>query len=155
MLIMSVLLLQTLGCLFSAMHPLRCVLRAQGCLRLGPLASGSQLQLRTCRAHSSHHSTASLSSERQQENEVRKDFTSKLDTGPTFQDFLRSASAPQEKPSSPDVEDPPPYLTADELLGRQRKGWFYVSSLFGLPALFLSNINGLILFFFCRPSQNA
>ncbi|XP_017504316.3 mitochondrial tRNA methylthiotransferase CDK5RAP1 isoform X1 [Manis javanica] len=103
------------------MHPLRCVLRAQGCLRLGPLASGSQLQLRTCRAHSSHHSTASLSSERQQENEVRKDFTSKLDTGPTFQDFLRSASAPQEKPSSPDVEDPPPYLTADELLGRQRK----------------------------------
>ncbi|KAK2504439.1 hypothetical protein MC885_016589 [Smutsia gigantea] len=59
--------------------------------------------------------------ERQQEDEVRKDFTSKLDTGPTFQDFLRSASTPQEKPSSPDVEDPPPYLTADELLGRQRK----------------------------------
>ncbi|XP_012521168.1 PREDICTED: LOW QUALITY PROTEIN: CDK5 regulatory subunit-associated protein 1 [Propithecus coquereli] len=59
-----------------------------------------------------------------QEDGVQKDFSSKLATGPTFQHFLRSASALQEKLSSPEVEDPPPYLTVDELLGRQRKVYF-------------------------------
>ena len=121
------------------MHPLQCVLQAQ---RWGPLASVSWLLLRTCRAHSGVPSTSCPSSERQQEDGVRKDFSSKLANGPTFQHFLRSASAPQEQP---DVEDPPPYLTVDELLGRQRKGWFYFSSLFRLPALLLSRIHSLIL----------
>ena len=124
------------------MHPLQCVLQAQ---KWGPLASVSWLLLRTCRALSNLPSTACPSPEKQQEDGVRKDFSSRLATGPTFQHFLRSASAPQEKP---DMEDPPPYVTVEELLGRQRKGWFYFSSLFGLPALLLSSIDGLILNYF-------
>lgn len=138
MLVMPVLL-QTLGCWFSAMHPLRCVLQVQ---RWGPLASMSWMLLRTCRAHSSVHGTTCPSPERQQEDGVRKDFSSRLAIGPTFQHFLRSALAPQEKP---DVEDPPPYLTVDELSGRQRKGWFYFSFPFGLPALLFSSIHDLIV----------
>ncbi|EHB11308.1 CDK5 regulatory subunit-associated protein 1 [Heterocephalus glaber] len=102
------------------MHSLQCVLQAQKSLRWGPLAAMSWLLLRTCRAHSSLPTSASPSPERQ-ENGVRKDFSSRLATGPTFQHFLRSTSAPQEKPSSPEAEDPPPYLTEEELLGRQRK----------------------------------
>ncbi|XP_008054504.1 LOW QUALITY PROTEIN: CDK5 regulatory subunit-associated protein 1 [Carlito syrichta] len=35
--------------------------------------------------------------------------------------ILKSASAPQEKLSTLEVEDPPPYLKGDELLGKQRK----------------------------------
>uniref|UniRef100_A0A2K6GCY8 CDK5 regulatory subunit associated protein 1 n=1 Tax=Propithecus coquereli TaxID=379532 RepID=A0A2K6GCY8_PROCO len=105
------------------MHPLQCVLRVQRSLRWGPLASVSWLLLRTCRAHSSLPSTTCPSPERQEDG-VQKDFSSKLATGPTFQHFLRSASALQEKLSSPEVEDPPPYLTVDELLGRQRKVYF-------------------------------
>ncbi|XP_038289445.1 mitochondrial tRNA methylthiotransferase CDK5RAP1 isoform X3 [Canis lupus familiaris] len=97
------------------MHPLQCVLQAQ---KWGPLASVSWLLLRTCRALSNLPSTACPSPEKQQEDGVRKDFSSRLATGPTFQHFLRSASAPQEKP---DMEDPPPYVTVEELLGRQRK----------------------------------
>uniref|UniRef100_A0A667G2N1 Mitochondrial tRNA methylthiotransferase CDK5RAP1 n=1 Tax=Lynx canadensis TaxID=61383 RepID=A0A667G2N1_LYNCA len=97
------------------MHPLQCVLQAQ---RRGPWASVSWLLLRTCRAQSSVHGTTCPGPERQQENGVRKDFSSRLAAGPTFQHFLRSALDPQEKP---DVEDPPPYLTVDELSGRQRK----------------------------------
>ena len=128
MLVMSVILLQSLGC-FSAMHPLQCVLQAQRCLRWGPLASVSWLLLRTCRAHSGVRNSACPSPETRQEDGVWKDFSSRLATGPTFQHFLRSASVPQEKPSTPDVEDAPPYLTVDELLGRQRKGWFYFTSL--------------------------
>lgn len=95
------------------MDSLRCLLQVQRSLRWG-------LLLRTCRAHSSLPSAANPGRERQ-ENGVWKDFSSRLATGPTFQHFLRSASAPQEKPSSPEAEDPPPYLTEDELLGRQRK----------------------------------
>lgn len=125
---MSVILLQTLGC-FSAMHPLRRVLRAHRCLRWRPLASVSWLLLRTCRASCNLSSTTCPSPERQQEHGVQKDFSSRLATGPTFQHFLRNASVPQENLSSLDVEDPPPYLTVDQLLGRQRKGWFYFSSL--------------------------
>ncbi|XP_045018581.1 mitochondrial tRNA methylthiotransferase CDK5RAP1 isoform X2 [Bubalus bubalis] len=106
---------------FSAMHPFQCVLRARRCLRRGPLASVSWLLLRTCRAHSSVPSSACPSPQRQQEDGVWKDFSSRLATGPTFQDFLRSASVPPEQPSSSEVEDPPPYLTVDELLGRQRR----------------------------------
>ncbi|KAM9248895.1 mitochondrial tRNA methylthiotransferase CDK5RAP1 isoform 1-T2 [Dugong dugon] len=102
------------------MQPLQHVLRARGSLRQGTLASVSWLLLRNCRVHSGLPSTACPSPERQEEG-VPKDFSSRLATGPTFQHFLRSASAPQEKPSSPEVEDPPPYLTVDELLGRQRK----------------------------------
>ncbi|KAM6147691.1 mitochondrial tRNA methylthiotransferase CDK5RAP1 [Erethizon dorsatum] len=102
------------------MHSLQCVLQLQRSLRWGPLATVSCLLLRTCRAHSSLPSTASPSRERQ-ENGVQKDFSSRLATGPTFQNFLRSASASQEKPSSPEAEDPPPYLTEEDLLGRQRK----------------------------------
>uniref|UniRef100_H0X3E2 Mitochondrial tRNA methylthiotransferase CDK5RAP1 n=1 Tax=Otolemur garnettii TaxID=30611 RepID=H0X3E2_OTOGA len=105
------------------MHPLQCVLQVQKSLRWGPLASVSWLLLRTCRAHSSLSSTTSPSPERQEDG-VQKDFSSRLATGPTFQHFLRSASAPQEKLSSPEVEDLPPYLTVDELLGRQRKVYF-------------------------------
>lgn len=116
--------LQTLSC-FSAMHHLQCILHAQRCLGWGPLASVSWLLSRTCRAHSNFSGTARPSPEGRQEDGARKDFSSRLATGPTFQHFLRSASAPQEKPASADVEDPPPYLTVDELLGRQRKGWFY------------------------------
>ncbi|XP_029773889.1 CDK5 regulatory subunit-associated protein 1 isoform X2 [Suricata suricatta] len=97
------------------MHPLQCVLRTQ---RWGPWASVSWVLLGTCRVHSSVHGTSCPSPERQQEDGVRKDFSSRLATGPTFQHFLRSGLAPQEKP---DVEDPPPYLTVDELSGRQRK----------------------------------
>lgn len=125
---LSVILLQTVGSC-SAMHPLQCVLRAQRCLRRGPLASVSGLLLRTCRAHSNVPSSACPSPERPQEDGVGKDFSSRLATGPTFQDFLRSALVPPEKPSSSEVEDPPPYLTADELLGRQRRGWFNFTSL--------------------------
>ncbi|OWK03319.1 hypothetical protein Celaphus_00007893, partial [Cervus elaphus hippelaphus] len=91
------------------------------CLWRGPLASVSWLLLRTCRAHSSVPNSACPSPERPQGDGVGKDFSSRLATGPTFQDFLRSASVPPEKPSSSEVEDPPPYLTADELLGRQRR----------------------------------
>ncbi|XP_049505938.1 mitochondrial tRNA methylthiotransferase CDK5RAP1 isoform X1 [Panthera uncia] len=97
------------------MHPLQCVLQAQ---RWGPLASVSWLLFRTCRAQSSVHGTTCPGPGRQQENGVQKDFSSRLAAGPTFQHFLRSALDPQEKP---DVEDPPPYLTVDELSGRQRK----------------------------------
>ncbi|XP_023482133.2 mitochondrial tRNA methylthiotransferase CDK5RAP1 isoform X1 [Equus caballus] len=111
---------ETLGC-FSAMHPLRCVLRAHRCLRWRPLASVSWLLLRTCRASCNLSSTTCPSPERQQEHGVQKDFSSRLATGPTFQHFLRNASVPQENLSSLDVEDPPPYLTVDQLLGRQRK----------------------------------
>nr|XP_045376998.1 mitochondrial tRNA methylthiotransferase CDK5RAP1 isoform X2 [Camelus bactrianus] len=92
----------------------------QRCQRWGPLASVSWVLLRTCRAHSGLPSTACSSPERQQEDGVWKDFSSRLATGPTFQHFLRNASVPQEKPSS-EVDDPPPYLTVDELSGRQRK----------------------------------
>ncbi|XP_008534092.2 mitochondrial tRNA methylthiotransferase CDK5RAP1 isoform X3 [Equus przewalskii] len=111
---------ETLGC-FSAMHPLRRVLRAHRCLRWRPLASVSWLLLRTCRASCNLSSTTCPSPERQQEHGVQKDFSSRLATGPTFQHFLRNASVPQENLSSLDVEDPPPYLTVDQLLGRQRK----------------------------------
>ncbi|XP_054429859.1 mitochondrial tRNA methylthiotransferase CDK5RAP1 isoform X2 [Pteronotus mesoamericanus] len=103
------------------MHHLQCVLHAQRYLGWGPLASVSWLLLRTCRAHSTFSTTTCPSPEGLQEDGVRKDFSSRLATGPTFQHFLRSASVPQEKLSSPDAVDPPPYLTVDELLGRQRK----------------------------------
>ncbi|XP_014684292.1 mitochondrial tRNA methylthiotransferase CDK5RAP1 isoform X6 [Equus asinus] len=103
------------------MHPLRRVLRAHRCLRWRPLASVSWLLLRTCRASCNLSSTTCPSPERQQEHGVQKDFSSRLATGPTFQHFLRNASVPQENLSSLDVEDPPPYLTVDQLLGRQRK----------------------------------
>ncbi|KAG8517853.1 CDK5 regulatory subunit-associated protein 1, partial [Galemys pyrenaicus] len=109
----------TLDCLFSTMHSLQRVLPVQRSLRWCPLASVSGL-LRTFRTHSSHSSPTYPSPEKQQEDAVQKDFHSRLATGPTFQHFLNS-SAPQEKVSSPDVEDPPPYLTVDELSGRQRK----------------------------------
>ncbi|XP_037352755.1 mitochondrial tRNA methylthiotransferase CDK5RAP1 [Talpa occidentalis] len=102
------------------MHPLQCVVPVQRSLRWGPLASVSWLLLRTFRTNSSHSSPTYRSPEKQQEDGVQKDFSSRLATGPSFQHFL-SSSAPQEKVSSPDVEDPPPYLTVDELLGRQRK----------------------------------
>uniref|UniRef100_G1RFZ0 Mitochondrial tRNA methylthiotransferase CDK5RAP1 n=1 Tax=Nomascus leucogenys TaxID=61853 RepID=G1RFZ0_NOMLE len=101
------------------MHPLQCALQVQRSLGWGPLASVSWLSLRMCRAHSSLSSTMYSSPERQEDG-ARKDFSSRLAAGPTFQHFLKSASAPQEKLSS-EVEDPPPYLTLDELLGRQRK----------------------------------
>ncbi|EAW76320.1 CDK5 regulatory subunit associated protein 1, isoform CRA_c, partial [Homo sapiens] len=101
------------------MHPLQCVLQVQRSLGWGPLASVSWLSLRMCRAHSSLSSTMCPSPERQEDG-ARKDFSSRLAAGPTFQHFLKSASAPQEKLSS-EVEDPPPYLMMDELLGRQRK----------------------------------
>lgn len=100
------------------MHPLRCVLQVQ---RLSaPFTSMCWVLLRTCRAQSSVSSTPCPSPEAKS-SEAQKDFSSRLATGPTFQHFLRSASVPQEKPSSPEVEDPPPYLSGDELLGRQRK----------------------------------
>uniref|UniRef100_A0A8I3VZR8 Mitochondrial tRNA methylthiotransferase CDK5RAP1 n=1 Tax=Callithrix jacchus TaxID=9483 RepID=A0A8I3VZR8_CALJA len=105
--------------LFSAMHSLQCVLQVQRSLRWGPMASVSWLSLRMCMAHSSLSSTTCPNPERQEDG-ARKDFSSRLATGPTLQYFLRSASAPQEKLSS-EVEDPPPYLMMDELLGRQRK----------------------------------
>ncbi|CAO2578189.1 Mitochondrial tRNA methylthiotransferase CDK5RAP1 [Lemmus lemmus] len=101
------------------MHPLQCVLQAQRSLKWGPLSSVSWLLLRTCRAHSSVPTTSSP--EGQSSEDVQKDFSSRLAAGPTFQHFLRSALVLQEKPSSPQVEDPPPYVTGDELLGRQRK----------------------------------
>uniref|UniRef100_A0A8C9GJH2 Mitochondrial tRNA methylthiotransferase CDK5RAP1 n=1 Tax=Piliocolobus tephrosceles TaxID=591936 RepID=A0A8C9GJH2_9PRIM len=101
------------------MHPLQWVLQVQRSLGWGPLASVSWLSLRICRAHSSLSSTTCPSPERQEDG-ARKDFSSRLATGPTFQHFLRSTSAPQEKLSS-EVEDPPPYLMMDELLGRERK----------------------------------
>uniref|UniRef100_A0A2K5EYP8 Mitochondrial tRNA methylthiotransferase CDK5RAP1 n=1 Tax=Aotus nancymaae TaxID=37293 RepID=A0A2K5EYP8_AOTNA len=101
------------------MHSLQCVLQVQRSLRWGPMASVSWLSLRMCMAHSSLSSTTCPNPERQEAG-ARKDFSSRLATGPTLQHFLRSASAPQEKLSS-EVEDPPPYLTMDELLGRQRK----------------------------------
>lgn len=107
----------------GAMHPLQCVLQAQRSLKWGPLSFVSWLLLRICRAHSSVPTTSSP--EGQSSEDVQKDFSSRLAAGPTFQHFLRSASVLQEKPSSPQVEDPPPYVTGDELLGRQRKGWFY------------------------------
>lgn len=103
------------------MQPLQCVLQAQRSLKWGPLTSVSWPLLRTCRTHSSVPTTSCLSPEGQSSEGVQKDFSSRLATGPTFQHFLRSASVLQEKPSSPEVEDPPPYLTGDELLGRQRK----------------------------------
>uniref|UniRef100_A0A2K5RFH5 CDK5 regulatory subunit associated protein 1 n=1 Tax=Cebus imitator TaxID=2715852 RepID=A0A2K5RFH5_CEBIM len=101
------------------MHSLQCVLQVQRSLMWGPMASVSWLSLRMCVAHSSLSSTTCPNPERQEVG-ARKDFSSRLATGPTLQHFLRSASAPQEKLSS-EVEDPPPYLTMDELLGRQRK----------------------------------
>uniref|UniRef100_A0A8I3WTM5 Mitochondrial tRNA methylthiotransferase CDK5RAP1 n=1 Tax=Callithrix jacchus TaxID=9483 RepID=A0A8I3WTM5_CALJA len=101
------------------MHSLQCVLQVQRSLRWGPMASVSWLSLRMCMAHSSLSSTTCPNPERQEDG-ARKDFSSRLATGPTLQYFLRSASAPQEKLSS-EVEDPPPYLMMDELLGRQRK----------------------------------
>ncbi|KAK7808937.1 hypothetical protein U0070_010084 [Myodes glareolus] len=101
------------------MHPLQCLFQAQRSLKWGPLSSVSWLLLRACRAHGSVPTTSSP--EGQSSEDVQKDFSSRLAAGPTFQHFLRSASVLQEKPSSPQVEDPPPYVTGDELLGRQRK----------------------------------
>lgn len=107
----------------GAMHPLQCVLQAQ---RLStPLTSMCWVLLRTFRAHSSVSSTSCSNPEGKSSEGVQKDFSSRLATGPTFQHFLRSASVPQEKPSPPEVEDPPPYVSGDELLGRQRRGWLY------------------------------
>uniref|UniRef100_A0A8C8TUG7 CDK5 regulatory subunit associated protein 1 n=1 Tax=Peromyscus maniculatus bairdii TaxID=230844 RepID=A0A8C8TUG7_PERMB len=103
------------------MQPLQCVLQAQRSLKWGPLTSVSWPLLRTSRTHSSVPTTSCLSPEGQSSEGVQKDFSSRLAAGPSFQHFLRSASVLQEKPSSPEVEDPPPYLTGDELLGRQRK----------------------------------
>ncbi|XP_066240155.1 mitochondrial tRNA methylthiotransferase CDK5RAP1 [Saccopteryx leptura] len=103
------------------MHHVQCVLQASKCLGWGSLASGSWLLLRTCRAHSSVSGITCPSPKGEQEDGVRKDFGSRLATGPTFQHFLRSASVPQEKLPSPDLGDPPPYLTVDQLSGRQRK----------------------------------
>ncbi|XP_075419893.1 mitochondrial tRNA methylthiotransferase CDK5RAP1 [Tenrec ecaudatus] len=105
----------------AVMQPLQHVLRAQGPLRLGSVACVSWLPLKSCRGHSSRPSTACPSPERPQKDGVPKDFSTRLLTGPTFQHFLSSASAPQEKQPFPEAEDPPPYLTEDELLGRQRK----------------------------------
>lgn len=127
------------------MNHLQCILGAQRSLRWGPLASVSWLLLRTCRTHSRFSGAACPSAKGQQEDGVQKDFSSRLATGPTFQHFLRSAAVPQEKLSSPDVEDSPPYLTMDELLGRQKKGWFSFFSLFGRSALLFSSIHGLTL----------
>lgn len=122
----------------GAMHPLRCVLQVQ---RLSaPFTSMCWVLLRTCRAQSSVSSTPCPSPEAKS-SEAQKDFSSRLATGPTFQHFLRSASVPQEKPSSPEVEDPPPYLSGDELLGRQRKGWLYF---FPLASLLHCSLCGLI-----------
>ncbi|XP_047396534.1 mitochondrial tRNA methylthiotransferase CDK5RAP1 isoform X5 [Sciurus carolinensis] len=101
------------------MRHVQCILRVQRSLRWEWMTSVSWLLLKTCRAHSTLPSTA-CPSPGQQEDGVRKDFSSRLASGPTFQHFL-SASAPQEKSCSPEAEDPPPYLTVDELLGRQRK----------------------------------
>lgn len=118
---MCFILLQILDA--GAMHPLQYVFQAQ---RLSaPWTSMCWVLLRTCRAHSSVSSTSCPSPEGKSSAGVQKDFSSRLATGPTFQHFLRSASVPQEIPSSPEVEDPPPYLSGDELLGRQRKGWLY------------------------------
>ncbi|XP_045151458.1 mitochondrial tRNA methylthiotransferase CDK5RAP1 [Echinops telfairi] len=103
------------------MQPLQHVLRAQGPLRLGTVACVSWLPLKNCRGHSRQPSTACPSPERPQKDGVLKDFSTRLLTGPTFQHFLSSASAPQEKLPSLEAEDPPPYLTEDGLLGRQRK----------------------------------
>ncbi|KAM4842393.1 mitochondrial tRNA methylthiotransferase CDK5RAP1 [Thomomys bottae] len=101
------------------MHPLKCVFQVQRTVRW-PLASVSWLLLKASRAHSNHPSTSYSGPERQK-NGDQKDFSARLATGPTFQHFLRNASASQEKPSSPEMQDPPPYLTVEELLGRQRK----------------------------------
>ncbi|KAM5245636.1 mitochondrial tRNA methylthiotransferase CDK5RAP1 [Ctenodactylus gundi] len=102
------------------MHPLQCACRVQSCLRWGSLSSVPWLLRRACRTHSRLPSTACPSLQ-SQEDGVLKDFSARLATGPTFQHFLRSASAHQEKPPSLDAEDPPPYVTVDDLLGRQRK----------------------------------
>lgn len=124
----------------GAMHPLQRVFRAQ---RLSaPLTSMCWVLLRTFRAH---NSTSCPDPEGKSSEGVQKDFSSRLATGPTFQHFLRSASVPQEKPSSPEVEDPPPYLSGDELLGRQRKGWLYFPPLW-LPSLLHCGICDLIAF---------
>lgn len=80
----------------------------------------SWLLLRTLRTHSSHSNPTYPSPEKELKDGLQKDFSSRLATGPTFQHFL-SSSAPQEKVSSPNVEDPPPYFTMDKLFGRQRK----------------------------------
>ncbi|KAM8776070.1 mitochondrial tRNA methylthiotransferase CDK5RAP1 [Rhynchonycteris naso] len=103
------------------MHHVQCVLQTSRCLGWESLASRSTLLLRTCRAHGSVSGITCPSPKGEQEDGVCKDFSSRLATGPTFQHFLRSASVPQEKMSSPDLVDPPPYLTVDQLLGRQRK----------------------------------
>ncbi|XP_049635166.1 mitochondrial tRNA methylthiotransferase CDK5RAP1 [Suncus etruscus] len=105
------------------MRPFMCALPSQRSLRWGLFASVSWLSLRTFSVQSSFPSTACTSPEKQQEDGVRKDFSSRLATGPTFQYFL-STSATQEKQFSSDVADLPSYLTVDELLGKQRKVYF-------------------------------
>ncbi|XP_058535325.1 mitochondrial tRNA methylthiotransferase CDK5RAP1 [Ochotona princeps] len=101
------------------MQPLQCVLRGQRAFPWGPVASVSR-RLRTCRAHGSLCSTLRPGPERL-EDRVRKDFSSRLADGPTFQHFLRNALPSEEKPPCPEVADLPPYLAVDQLLGKQRK----------------------------------
>ncbi|XP_040837572.1 mitochondrial tRNA methylthiotransferase CDK5RAP1 isoform X3 [Ochotona curzoniae] len=103
----------------GTMQPLQCVLRGQRAFPWGPAASVSR-QLRTCRAHGSLCSTVGPGPERLEDG-VRKDFSSRLADGPTFQHFLRNALPSEEKPPCPEVADSPPYLSVDHLLGRQRK----------------------------------
>uniref|UniRef100_F6TGF1 Mitochondrial tRNA methylthiotransferase CDK5RAP1 n=1 Tax=Monodelphis domestica TaxID=13616 RepID=F6TGF1_MONDO len=104
------------------MQPLKCALRTGQTLRQSPLSSVIGQILRTYRTTNHLNAEVYPELEKQQDDRLQRDFSSRLAAGPTFQHFLRNASVPQEKSdSSATVEDPPPYLTPEALLGRGRK----------------------------------
>ncbi|XP_020846406.1 mitochondrial tRNA methylthiotransferase CDK5RAP1 [Phascolarctos cinereus] len=104
------------------MQPLKYALKTSQTLRQSPWSSVIWQILRTYRATSHLNAKVYPELEKRQDDRVQRDFSSRLAAGPTFQHFLRNASTPQEKSdSSAAVEDPPPYLTAEALVGRGRK----------------------------------
>ncbi|XP_044517495.1 mitochondrial tRNA methylthiotransferase CDK5RAP1 isoform X2 [Gracilinanus agilis] len=104
------------------MQPLKCALKTSQTLRQSPLSSVIRQILRTYRTTSHLNAKVYPELEKQQDDRLQRDFSSRLASGPTFQHFLRNASVPQEKSdSSAAVEDPPPYLTPEALLGKGRK----------------------------------
>ncbi|XP_068919605.1 mitochondrial tRNA methylthiotransferase CDK5RAP1 isoform X2 [Petaurus breviceps papuanus] len=104
------------------MQPLKYALKTSQTLRQSPSSSVIWQILRTYRTSNHLNTKVNPELEKHQDDGVQGDFSSRLAAGPTFQHFLRSASTPQEKSdSSAAVEDPPPYLTTEALVGRGRK----------------------------------
>ncbi|KAM9066188.1 CDK5 regulatory subunit-associated protein 1 isoform X2 [Sarcophilus harrisii] len=107
------------------MQPLKYALKTSQTLRQSPLSLVIWQIFRTYRTTSNFKTKVYPELEKQQDNGVQRDFSSRLATGPTFQHFLRNALTPQEESEKSDssaaVEDLPPYLSTEALVGKRRK----------------------------------